>query len=156
MRPCYSPEKEPVKGKAAEGRQRAAKRGLAARPHQRPGPDGAVAEGADERRIPAEERSGGDAGAEVSGGSRWRARLRALGGKSEMGKDLANDAGLLDRRDQPHAPPTARTSEPIEVERMSHEVRPRPIARCVGSLGLELGAAPRRTTPRSPTVWITR
>lgn len=29
--PCYSADKEPVKGRAAEGRQRAAKRGLAAR-----------------------------------------------------------------------------------------------------------------------------
>ncbi len=60
-----------------------------------------------------------------------------------MGEDPADDPGILNGREQPHAPPTARAREHVKLEGAPHEVRPRPRARLAGSFLLELRDAAR-------------
>jgi hypothetical protein len=66
-----------------------------------------------------------------------------LGRESELGKDPADHPGILNGRDQAHAPPTAPTREHVTLEGAPHEVRPRPIARRAGSLPSPLHVAAR-------------
>ena len=63
-------------------------------------------------------RLGWDVGEEVRVTS-WRwAGARNLVWESEMGEDLANDAGILNGRDETHAAATARTREHVKARRM--------------------------------------
>ena len=83
-------------------------------------------------RLRGGERSGGQGGEEVSGASRRGPGLGDLGGKSEVRENLANDAGVLDGREQAHAAAAARAGEDVEVKGAPHEVGPRPRAGCAG------------------------
>jgi hypothetical protein len=56
-----------------------------------------------------------------------------------MGEDPADHPGILNGREQAHPPPTARTREHVKLEGAPHEVRPRPVAGCAGSVATELG-----------------
>ncbi len=61
-------------------------------------------------------RLGREVGEEVSGGARrgpGGAWIGTLGREPEMGEDLADHPGILDGRDEPHAPPTARAREHV-------------------------------------------
>lgn len=60
--------------------------------------------------------------------------MRNLSRKPEVREDLANDAGVLDGREQPHAAATARTGEHVELEGASHQVGPGPVAGLAGSI----------------------
>ena len=103
-------------------------------------------------------RVGREVGGEVSGTARrgpGGAGIGTLGREPEMGEDLANDPGILNGRDQAHAPPTARTREHVKLEGAPHKGRPRPIARRAGSFRPELrdAACPRVNRARR-LAWI--
>jgi hypothetical protein len=120
------------------------------------GPDavgrGATSEGAAAPRRSAAKRwgrvarVGRDVGEEVSGGARrgpGGGGIGPLGREPELGKDPADRPGILNGREQAHAPPTAQTREHVTLEGAPHEVRPRPIARLAGRLLLPLHVAAR-------------
>lgn len=85
-------------------------------------------------------------GEEVSGTARrgpGGAGIGPLGREPEMGEDPADDPGILEGGDDAHAAATARTGEHFEGKGAPHQVGPRPIPECAGSLALELGNAGR-------------
>ncbi len=60
-----------------------------------------------------------------------------------MGEDLANDAGILNGRDQTHAAATARTREHVKLKGAPHQVSPGPVAGFVRTGTLEFTDAVR-------------
>ncbi|MBI3029529.1 MAG: NAD-dependent epimerase/dehydratase family protein [Candidatus Rokubacteria bacterium] len=50
----------------------------------------------------------------------WRVPAQYLGGQPEMGRDLANTPGILDRREEAHASATARPGDHVGVEGEPH------------------------------------
>jgi len=65
-----------------------------------------------------------------AGPERWRRPPRTRcwdpGGQVQMAQNALDDRRLFDERDQPEAPPTARTGQDIKTKRSAHEVRPAP------------------------------